>query len=192
METTDNTLKEMQQQMELLKNKLDKQTIVNDKMMRNAIAKGLKSIRTKAAIPYFAGLAAILCCKSFYNLGCSLGFLIYSELMIVFCLGATWYTNCQIPKMDEDLLTAAGHLTRFKKIHAEWLKIGIPLLMVWLGWLIMDMFRSVDMSGAEVYALMAGIGVGLIIGLAAGLKVRRELMDGAQDLIDQIKDMQEK
>ena len=64
--------------------------------------------------------------------------------------------------------------------------------MVWLGWLVTDLFRSVDMSSAEVYALMTGIGVGLLIGLAAGLKVRRDLMDGAQELIDQIKDMQQK
>ena len=36
METTDNTLLEMQQQMQLLKEKLDSQEIVNDKMLWNA------------------------------------------------------------------------------------------------------------------------------------------------------------
>ena len=42
METTDNTLNEMQQQMQLLKDKLSKQTIVNEQMMRNAFGKGIK------------------------------------------------------------------------------------------------------------------------------------------------------
>ena len=36
METTDKTILEMQQQMQLLKEKLDSQEIVNDKMLWNA------------------------------------------------------------------------------------------------------------------------------------------------------------
>ena len=48
METTDNTLKEMQQQMQLLKDKLDKQTIVNDKMLRYAANKGINNLRIKS------------------------------------------------------------------------------------------------------------------------------------------------
>ena len=192
METTDNTLKEMQQQMQLLKEKLDKQTIVNDKMMRYAANKGIKNLRFKSGIPYIAGVAAMLCIPSFYNLGCSLYFIIYSELMMLFCIGATIYTNSHIPNMEGNLVTAASELTRFKKIHAEWLKIGIPLLVVWVGWLIFDMIRGAEMSTYELLAMFAGIAVGLFIGLAAGLRVRRDIMDGAEELIAQINELQGK
>lgn len=190
METTDNTLKEMQQQMQLLKDKLAKQTIVNDKMMRYAASKGINDLRFKSRIPYIAGVAAILCAPSFYNLGCSLYFIIYSVLMILFCIGATIYTNSHIPNMEGNLVTAASQLTRFKKIHAEWLKIGIPLLAVWLGWLIFDIIRGAEMSTYEMLAMFAGIAVGLVIGGAVGLKVRRDLMDGAEELIAQINELQ--
>lgn len=191
METTDNSLKEMQQQMQLLKDKLEKQTIVNEQMMRKAVSKGINTLRSKARIPYFAGLAAILCTPSFYNLGCSLAFLIYSEAMILFCMAATVYTNRHIPNMEDNLVNAASQLTRFKQIHADWLKIGMPLLLVWISWLTIDLFSRVDMATAELYALMAGLGVGLLIGLLAGFKVRREMMDGAEELIAQINDLQD-
>lgn len=48
------------------------------------------------------------------------------------------------------------------------------------------------MSTCELLAMFAGIAVGLIIGLAAGLKVRRDMMDGAEELIAQIKELQGK
>ena len=50
METTDNTLKEMQQQMQLLKDKLAKQTIVNEQMMRKAYAGGIKDLRSNYSV----------------------------------------------------------------------------------------------------------------------------------------------
>ena len=192
METTDNTLMEMQQQMQLLKDKLDKQTIVNERMLRYAAGKGISNLRFKSRIPYIAGLAAMLCAPSFYNLGCSLYFIIYTELMMLFCIGATIYTNSHIPNMEGNLVTAASELTRFRKIHAEWLKIGIPLLTVWISWLIVDLVRGAEMSTQELIAMISGIGVGLFIGLGIGLKVRREIMDGAEELIGQINELQGK
>ena len=71
METTDNTLNEMQQQMQLLKDKLSKQTIVNEQMMRNAFGKGIKDLRSNYSVKTIAAIAGMLGCPSFYNLGCS-------------------------------------------------------------------------------------------------------------------------
>ena len=112
--------------------------------------------------------------------------------MMLFCIGATIYTNSHIPNMEGNLVTAASELTRFRKIHAEWLKIGIPLLTVWISWLIVDLVRGAEMSTQELIAMISGIGVGLFIGLGIGLKVRREIMDGAEELIGQINELQGK
>ena len=190
METTDNTLKEMQQQMQLLKDKLDKQTIVNDQMMRNAYARGIRNLRSSYKVKVFAAVAGMLGCPSFYNLGCSLSFVIVSELIMIIGLIAAIYTNSLIPKMEDDLLTAAGNLTHFRKIHAEWLKYGITILVIWIGWLAVELFRGEDMTMGQAYAMMAGIGLGLIIGMSVGLKVRRDITKGIDELIAQIKDMQ--
>ena len=58
--------------------------------------------------------------------------------------------------------------------------------------LIFDMIRGAEMSTYELLAMFAGIAVGLIIGLAAGLRVRRDIMDGAEELIAQINELQGK
>lgn len=190
METTDNTLKEMQQQMQLLKDKLDKQTIVNEQMMRKAYAGSIKDLRSKYSVKIIAGIAAMLCCPSFYIVGCSLTFVIFSELIMLIALGISIYTNTLIPKMDDDLLTAAGNLTHFKKINAEWHKYGILVLVLWLGWLVVELFSGEEITTCGVYAMTAGIVLGLTIGMTMGLKIRRIINKGIDELLAQIKDMQ--
>ena len=190
METTDNTLNEMQQQMQLLKDKLSKQTIVNEQMMRNAFGKGIKDLRSNYSVKTIAAIAGMLGCPSFYNLGCSLYFVIFGELMMLIALVATLYANRLIPRMDDDLLTAAGNLTRFRKINAQWIKYGIPALVVWLGWLIFELFSGEEFTAGQAYAMIGGIAVGLTVGMCIGLRIRREIMRGVDELMAQIKEMQ--
>ena len=190
METTDNTLNEMQQQMQLLKDKLSKQTIVNEQMMRNAFGKGIKDLRSNYSVKTIAAIAGMLGCPSFYNLGCSLYFVIFSELIMLIALVATIYANRLIPKMDDDLLTAAGNLTRFRKINAQWIKYGIPALVVWLGWLIFQLFSGKEFTTGQAYAMIGGIAVALMVGMCIGLRIRREIMRGVDELMAQIKEMQ--
>ena len=190
METTDNTLNEMQQQMQLLKDKLSKQTIVNEQMMRNAFGKGIKDLRSNYSVKTIAAIAGMLGCPSFYNLGCSLYFVIFGELMMLIALVATLYANRLIPRMDDDLLTAAGNLTRFRKINAEWIKYGIPVMVVWLGWLIVELFSGEEFTAGQAYAMIGEIAVGLTVGMCIGLRIRREIMRGVDELMAQIKEMQ--
>ena len=190
METTDNTLNEMQQQMQLLKDKLSKQTIVNEQMMRNAFGKGIKDLRSNYSVKTIAAIAGMLGCPSFYNLGCSLYFVIFGELIMLIALVATLYANRLIPRMDDDLLTAAGNLTRFRKINAEWIKYGIPTMVVWLGWLIVELFSGEEFTAEQAYAMIGGIAVGLTVGMCIGLRIRREIMRGVDELMAQIKEMQ--
>ena len=128
-------------------------------------------------------------CPSFYNVGCSLTFVIFSELIMLIALGIVIYTNTLIPKMDDDLLTAAGKLTHFKKINAEWLKYGILVLVLWLGWLVVELFSG-EVTTIGIYAMIVGIILGLTIGMTLGLKVCRNIKKGIDELLGQIKDMQ--
>jgi hypothetical protein len=190
METTDNTLNEMQQQMQLLKDKLSKQTIVNEQMMRNAFGKGIKDLRSNYSVKTIAAIAGMLGCPSFYNLGCSLYFVIFGELIMLIALVATLYANRLIPRMDDEVLTAAQNLTRFKKINAEWIKYGIPTMVVWLGWLIVELFSGEEFTASQAYSMIGGIAASLTVGMCIGLRIRREIMRGVDELMAQIKEMQ--
>ncbi len=190
METTDNTLNEMQQQMQLLKDKLSKQTIVNEQMMRNAFGRGIKDLRSNYSVKTIAAIAGMLGCPSFYILGCSLYFVIFGELMMLIALVATIYANRLIPKMDDEVLIAAQNLTRFKKINAEWIKYGIPVMVVWLGWLIVELFSGEEFTASQAYSMIGGIAASLTVGMCIGLRIRREIMRGVDELMAQIKEMQ--
>lgn len=190
METTDNTLNEMQQQMQLLKDKLSKQTIVNEQMMRNAFGRGIKDLRSNYSVKTIAAIAGMLGCPSFYILGCSLYFVIFGELMMLIALVANICANRLIPKMDDEVLIAAQNLTRFKKINAEWIKYGIPVMVVWLGWLIVELFSGEEFTAGQAYAMIGGIAASLTVGMCIGLRIRREIMRGVDELMAQIKEMQ--
>ena len=109
---------------------------------------------------------------------------------MLIALVATIYANRLIPKMDDDLLTAAGNLTRFRKINAQWIKYGIPALVVWLGWLIFQLFSGKEFTTGQAYAMIGGIAVALMVGMCIGLRIRREIMRGVDELMAQIKEMQ--
>ena len=92
--------------------------------------------------------------------------------------------------MDKDLVTATNELTRYKKIHAEWLNYSIPALIVWLGCLIWDFLKNQTISQMELFGFIAGISTGLILGILLGLKIRRDQLNAADELISQIEELQ--
>ena len=92
--------------------------------------------------------------------------------------------------MDRDLVTATRELTRFKKIHAEWIKFAIPMVIVWVGALCWDLFRNGSGDDPLLrYSLLAGIVTGIILGGILGFKVRRDQLTAAADLLSQLEDL---
>ena len=190
METNENTLLEMQQQMKQLREMLDNQKIVNDNLLRNACSRKLDRLRFKSNIPIIAGVAAILCLGAFYNLGMSLAFMIYTLVTMLVCITSTLIINQHLPRLDRDLVSAGEELVKFRKMHAEWLKIGIPMLIVWIGLLVWDFFFRQGLTDmGVVIPMLCGIGIGLVIGLLAGFKVRRDILEGTDELLDQIQEL---
>ena len=75
-------------------------------------------------------------------------------------------------------------------MHADWLKIGIPMLIVWIGLLVWDFFFRQGLTDmGVVIPMFCGIGIGLVIGLLAGFKVRRDILEGTDELLDQIREL---
>lgn len=191
MENLDNTLLEMREQMRQLKEKLDNQKIVNERIMRKSCAQTFNRLRLKSNLPIFFGVFAILLSPSFLQLGMSMRFVIFTGVMMLACIVATFLTNMHIPRMDSDLVTATEELRKYKKIHAEWIKIALPMLAIWIGLAIIDAVKNIGLSGQELYGMIAGLSVGVIVGLLLGLKLRRDQMNAADDLLAQLKELKE-
>lgn len=189
METTDNTLREMQEQMKVLREKLDNEKIVNKRILGKVVSQNANRLRFKSNVPIIFGVAAILMAPSYLTLGASWISVGFTWVLMIICIVATILCNRHIPRMDKDLVTAAEELTKYKKFHAEWLKFAIPAIILWLGILIWDMLRGEQMSQSETIGLFAGLAAGVTLGLIIGLKLRHDQMEAADDLIEQIEDL---
>ena len=189
MENTDNILSQMQQQLRQMKEKLEGETIVNEKILRNAYRKTLGSLQRKALRQTIIGIVAMLLSLNLLNVGFSIPFVIATEVMLAFCLAATIIINNRLPKMDTDLVTAAKGIVRFRKGYANWLWIGIPLLILWLGGMVYEIMKNEAFPSEAKYAMLIGLGVGIVIGGAIGLILRHNILSKSDETLAQIKDL---
>ena len=191
MENTDTTLLEMQQQLQQLKDKLSNQKIVNERILRKSFNVTASRLRFKSNVPILFGVAAILMTPSLRVLGVSTPFLIFNVALMLFCIIYTIFTNRHIPSVDSDMLTAAEGLRKYKKIHADWIKFGLPMAFVWIGLLIWETVRHGELEGPSLYGFLAGAAVGVVLGLLIGFKLRRDQLDAADELLRQIQELKE-
>ena len=189
METNDKTFLEMQEQMKQLRDKLENEKIINQRILSKVNNMTINRLRAKSNVPLLFGVAAILLAPSYLNLGASWISVIFTWVLMLICIVATLVCNSHIPRMDSNLVSAAEELTKYKKFHAEWLKFAIPAVILWLGILIWDMLRSEQMSQSETISLFAGLAAGVTLGLIIGLKLRRDQLEAADDLLDQIEEL---
>ena len=189
MENTDNILNEMQQQLRQMKEKLEGENIINDKLLRNAYRKTLGSLQRKALRQTIIEVIAMLLCLNLLRMGFSIPFVIATEIMLAFCLIATIVINNRLPKMDTDLVTAAKGIVRFRKGYANWLWVGIPLLTVWMGGMCYEIMKNQAFPSEARVPMFIGLGVGLVIGGAMGLMMRHNILSKSDETIAQIKDL---
>jgi len=191
MENTDNTMQEMQQQLQQLKSKLENQKIVNEKILRKSCSQSMNRLKLKSNLPILLGVAAILMTPSFLTLGMSMYTVVFTWVLMLICIVATVITNRHIPRIDSDVVTAAEELGKYKKIHAEWIKFGLPMAAVWVGLMIIDAVKGAGTQWTDTIPMMSGLLVGAILGAVLGLKLRRDQMEAADDLLAQIKDLRQ-
>ncbi len=189
METTDNTLLEMQQQMKQLREKLESQKIINERILRKSCGRTIDRLRFKSNVPIFAGAAGLALIPFLHHQGFSNLLLIVTGVLMIAGISATLITKQYIPNLDKDLVSATTELSKFRRINADWIKYGLPALFVWLGVLIWDVASNHMFSGSELYGFIAGASVGLVLGLVLGLKNRRDILNASDDLLSQIEDL---
>lgn len=189
METNDKTFLEMQEQMKQLRDKLENEKIINQRILSKVNNMTINRLRAKSNVPLLFGVAAILLAPSYLNLGASWISVIFTWILMLICIVATLVCNSHIPRMDSNLVSAAEELTKYKKFHAEWLKFAIPAVILWLGVLVWDILRGTELDQTETIALFSGIAVGVVLGCLVGFKLRRDQMEAADDLIEQIEDL---
>ena len=185
-------LENMRQQMTTLKNKLNKQEIVNDRLMRRSMKNEVNTITRRYYIIMALGLFMIpygywcfvkLC-------GLSLFFWIVTSIFMLICAGATYYTLRKIndpDMMNRNLVEARKRVASAKKFEANWLFFGIPAVVLWMSWFLYETYQL--HGGAVSNGLFWGGCIGGIIGAICGLSLNFRTQRQYQEIIDQIEDL---
>ena len=186
-------LSNMRQQMETLKKKLEKQEIVNDRIIRQSMKKTANSISVRYNILMVLGLLMVpyMYFVFYKQLGLSLAFSIASGIFKLVCTGATYYNSLNLSNsnmMHENLLDVRRRMARAKKFDANWLFFGIPAIIVWLGWLGYEFYQK---DGDTALAMIIGAAVGGVIGAIIGFSMHFKTQRQYQEIIDQIEEMEE-
>ena len=184
-------LENMRQQMTTLKNKLNQQEIVNDRLIRRSMRNEVNTITRRYniimilavfMIPYFYWVFVKLS-------GFSMAFWIGSSIFMLICAGATYYNTRKISDpdmMSHSLVEARKRVASAKKFDADWLKFGIPAVILWFAWFVYEIYlQNHDLANG----LFWGGCVGGIIGAICGIKFHFKTQHQYQDVIDQIEDL---
>ena len=184
-------LENMRQQLNTLKKKLDQQEIVNDRMIRHSMKKTANTISRRY---YFIMAVCLLMIPYSYWAfvmlnGFSIPFWIFTCIVMLVCLGGTYYNsrNLDLDMMTNNLVDVRRRMARAKKFDANWLLIGIPLAIVFLGWFMYESYQlhpDAFFNGLFWAGCIGGV-IGAIWGFSLHFKTQRQY----QEIIDQIEDI---
>ena len=185
-------LENMRQQMTTLKNKLNHQEIVNDRLIRRSMRNEVNTIARRYYIIMAVGLLMVpygYWC--FVKLtGLSIFFWIVTSIFMLVCAGATYYTLRKINDpnmMNRNLVEARKKVASAKKFEVNWLFFAIPAVVLWLGWFLYEVYQI--HGGAIGNGFFWGGCIGGIIGAICGLSLNFKTQRQFQDIIDQIEDL---
>lgn len=191
-------LEQMREQMQMLREKLDKQEIVNDKLVKNSVKSKMSWIKRFVYIEFLLLPFIALVwfgIKEIFNLS----WLNYTIMMVMCTIDAVWdyrinVTSLNIDKVESNCLTdTMQKLIEMKQMRAKSFFIMLPLLLLWLMWTGVEMwqykstitFKEDFLTGA-VYGGLGGLIIGIPISIYAAFRIYRNMQNTNDELIAQI------
>lgn len=187
-----NELESMKAQLALLKDKLEKQEIVNERHLRKAIKGKLGEINRIAVRMMFVGLFAVVYCTWLLDY---MGFTPYLQIgtlvMLLSSIFATYVMHRNLLKAKElsaDLVKETFDLVKLKKRYNRWFYFAIPMILVWLSSVVYEVVNVIP--GKELAAsLLCGITVGALAGGIVGVKIHFRTLKKVDEMLAQIEEL---
>ena len=192
MNNNDFEFENMRQQMTTLKNKLNKQEIVNDRLIRHSMKQTAGNISRRYYM--IMALCLLMIPYSYWAFvklnGLSIPFWIFTCIGMLICGGGTFYNSRKLSDsnlMTNNLVDVRRRMARAKKFDADWLFIGIPFAIVFLGWFMYESYllHPDAFFNGLFWAGCIGGTLGAIWGFSLHFKTQRQY----QEIIDQIEDL---
>lgn len=183
-------LNEMRNQLCLLKQKLNEQEIVNEKLMRKVTSERLSKINREGKI--YSIIAAICVPINYLILqmaGTSTAFNIVTILYLLVCIGVSVYSRRGINPEDVingNLVTTKKKMLSYKALCNKWLTGVAPFLLVWFGWFMYEL--AADDSDFNTGAIVGGC-VGVAVGTICGIIYHKKSMKNIDSAIQEITEL---
>lgn len=183
----------MKQQIELLKGKLEKETIVNDTMLRRMLsekARFLKMTGWGKTLACFLSIPLMVWCTRF--LGLSMALTIVTAVFLTGAFIYTFITHRDINRtdiMNDDLMEMGERVAKLKKRYSSWLLIGIPFVVMWFAWFFYELSVNMNVTVEQREVSIEGCIVGVLIGGVIGVMRYRKVQRVATEVMQRIEDM---
>ena len=192
-EINNSELETMRAQIALLKEKLDKETIVSEKLLRDTMRHKARTINTNAWVSVGASIFVIIWALAYIpKEGFSWWFAGATVLMMLVCDFFTWkyHKDVNAKTMSGDLLTVAKVMKQLRDNYKKWLKYSIAMISVWFVWLSAEF--CIQLNDWRLSLILIVI---LLISLAIdgfiGLKMHNSVIRNAEEIIQQIEETDE-
>lgn len=187
-------LDEMRQQMAILKNKLDDQTIVNDRLIRRAVKNSVSTINKRYLVISIIAFAMIpYGYWAFVKLnGLSISLWIAMSVIMLAVIGFCIYNGHEMRKNDfvsNNLLDTKRKTLKAQKRDAMWPYFGIPVAIGWAAWTGWEMTQK--MEGDFLKYFIPWFIICVTAGALLGLKVHFKTQHHFRDIIEQIEDIED-
>ena len=187
-------LEDMRNQIDILRNKLDRQEIINDTHIRNSMkTKRSEMTRTVGLIIFLGMLALPYCIWIFFKMGLSILFITATAIMLVVCIVLTIKQQLTLKGLDFSqgkLLEVAEKLNRVKVHYHEWIKIALPIIIIWFSWLMYEVITHCGTDEPMTIGFCVGAAIGVVIGGVLGNRVNRKIVRKSTEILEQIEELQ--
>lgn len=187
-------LEEMRSQIGILKDKLQKQNIINERHIRNSMKSKISDINSTVTVTIFLGIFALIYCTwFFYSQDCSMAFIIATAIMLAVCLALTIIQRINLGNMDfseGNLIETAQKLSKVKKHYQNWHFIAIPLIIIWVAWAMYEMISILGVDTPMAIGFCCGAAIGVLVGGIFGTRINRKIIRRTSEILEQIKELQ--
>ncbi|MCQ2344937.1 MAG: hypothetical protein MJ002_08530 [Paludibacteraceae bacterium] len=188
-------INEMREQIGILKEKIEHESIINDKMMRKVMNTNVDKLRVAKRMEYTCALVVIIIAPlSFrFSFGSSWTFIAATVLMMAVCMLATKRIYGPVTErdlMNGNLKDVAERMRKFKVEMKRWLWVGNSMIAVWIGWLEWEIYHLALEPDRMWYkhSLTIGVVIGLLVGMAVGMRMFMKALRNADEVIRQIEE----
>lgn len=185
-------LQQLKEQFDILNKSLDEQAIINENLIRSSVNSRVRNINKDGRAMVGIAVAGILCILTdHYLMDWSWAFTIVT---IAFMLTAI-VCNIRFRRgissanaLSSDLIDMRLRALHLKKMQARWLWFSIPFLIVWLMWLVCEIFQNT----ANPTPIFIGAAVGFVVGGILGISQYRRTRRRAREIIRDIESLKGK